>query len=225
MPTGRRLVLAGMSGQRESTESWAAVLRDLEAARPAGAEAHDRRSGISASGVGSRRSIPRARSNAARTTNSGTCSTPCPKKHQAEVKAALQHIANADTAHAATVLRDRFARTYHRPHPNAVERLAHDREQMIAYYAFPQQHCEHRRHLRTTNVIESPYAAVRRARPRPSASRSVENATALVWKTLLVVEHRFRKLNAPHLCTAVSDGVAFPDGVRAVTPTRKLRAA
>jgi len=34
-----------------------------------------------------------------------------------------------------------------------------------------------------------------------------------------------RKLNAPHLGTAVYDGVVFPDGVRAIIPTRKLRAA
>ena len=40
-----------------------------------------------------------------------------------------------------------------------------------------------------------------------------------------VVEHHFRALNAPHLCTAVSDGVIYRDGVRELTPTRKLRAA
>ena len=93
---------------------------------------------------------------------------------------------------------------------------------MTAYYAFP---TEHWKHLRTTNVIESPFAAVRL---RPSAARrfkQVENATALIWKTLLVVEHHFRALNAPHLCTAVSDGVLYRDGVRELTPTRKLRAA
>ena len=42
---------------------------------------------------------------------------------------------------------------------------------------------------------------------------------------MLVVEHHFRALNAPHLCTTVSDGVIYGDGVRAFTPTRKLRAA
>jgi hypothetical protein len=41
-----------------------------------------------------------------------------------------------------------------------------------------------------------------------------------------VVEQHFRKLNAPHLCTAVYDGTAYAAGLRIIiTPTRKLRAA
>jgi len=56
--------------------------------------------------------------------------------------------------------------------------------------------------------------------------KKVENATALIWKTLLVVEQHFRKLNPPHLCAAVYDGTAYADGLRIiVTPTRKLRTA
>jgi putative transposase len=145
-----------------------------------------------------------------------------PKKHQAEVKAALQAIASADTARQATALCDKFARTYRRPHPKAVERLARDWERMVAYYAFPK---EHWRHLPTTNVIESPFAAVRLRTTAAKRFKNVENATALIWKTLLVVEHHFRKLNAPLLCTAVYDNVRLHDGICAITPPRKLHAA
>jgi putative transposase len=145
-----------------------------------------------------------------------------PRKHQAEVKVALQAIANADTSREATALRETFTRTYRRAHPKAVERLAHDWERMIAYYAFPQ---EHWRHLRTTNIIESPFAAVRLRTTAAKRFKKVENATALIWKTLLVVEQHFRKLNAPHLCTTVSDGATYCDGVRVIPSTRKLRAA
>ena len=93
---------------------------------------------------------------------------------------------------------------------------------MIAYYAFP---LEQWTHLRTTNVIESPFAAVRLRTSAAKRFKQVENATALIWKTLLVVEHHFRKLNAPHRCTAVYDGVIYNDGFRTIIPTRKLRAA
>ena len=41
----------------------------------------------------------------------------------------------------------------------------------------------------------------------------------------LVVEHHVRALDAPHLCTAVSDGVIYRNGVPEITPTRKLRTA
>ena len=218
---GQKRVLAVESGQRESTESWAAVLRDLK------------RRGLAAPkltiadghlGIWSALAQVYPESAEQRCWNHKLRNVldTVPKKHQAEVKAALQAIASADTARQATTLRDGFARTYRRHHPKAVERLAHDWERMVAYYAFPK---EHWRHLRTTNVIESPFAAVRLRTSAAKRFKKVENAAALIWKTLLVVEHHFRKLNAPHLCTAVYDNVLLHDGICTITPTRKLRAA
>ena len=103
-----------------------------------------------------------------------------------------------------------------------MERLTRDWARMVAYHAFPQ---EHWRHLRTTNIIESPFAAVRLRTSAAKRFKVVENATALIWKTLLVVEQHFRKLNAPHLCTAIHDGAIYRDGIRVLTPARELRAA
>ncbi len=129
---------------------------------------------------------------------------------------------SADTAFAATVLRDTFARTYRRVHPRAVERLRQDWERMVGYHASPQ---EHWRHLRTTNVIESPFAAVRLHMSAAKRFKVVENATVLIWKTLLVVEQHFRKLYAPQPCTTVYDSAIYVDGIRVVTPPRALRTA
>jgi hypothetical protein len=53
----------------------------------------------------------------------------------------------------------------------------------------------------------------------------VENATALIWRLLLVVEQHFRKLNAPHLCADVFAGIAYRDGLRVVTQPARDRAA
>lgn len=145
-----------------------------------------------------------------------------PRKRQAEVKAHLQQIANAETIRAATAQRETFARSYRRLFPEAVECLGRDWDRMVAYYAFPQ---EHWKHLRTTNVIESPFAAVRLRTSAAKRFKKVDNATTLIRKTLVVVEQHFRKLNAPHPCTAVYDGVVFNDGVRAVAPARERRAA
>ena len=218
---GRKVILAVESGQRESTESWATVLRDLKAR---GLRAPKLMIADGHLGIWS----------ALATVYPTTAEQRCwnhklrnvldavPKKHQAEVKAALQQIASADTERTATTRRDTFARTYRRHFPKAVERLERDWERLVAYYAFPQ---EHWRHLRTTNVIESPFAAVRLRTTAAKRFKKVENATALIWKTLLVVEQHFRKLNAPHLCQAVHDGTVYRDGQRAITVTRKLRAA
>ncbi len=218
---GQKHVLAVTSGQRESTESWAAVLRDLK------------RRGLSAPkltiadghlGIWSGLATVYPESAEQRCWNHKLRNVldTVPKKHQPEVKAALQAIASADSARAATAGRDAFARTYRRAHPKAVERLERDWARMTAYYAFP---VEHWTHLRTTNVIESPFAAVRLRTSAAQRFKQVENATALIWKTLLVVEHHFRALNAPHRCTTVYDGGRYCDGVREITPTRKLRAA
>ena len=218
---GRKTVLAVESGQRESTESWAAVLRDLErrglrAPKLTVADGHlGIWSGLAAV-------YPESAEQRCWNHKMRNVLDTVPQKHQAEVRAALQQIASADTERVATTRRDIFARTYRRSHPKAVERLEHDWARMVAYYAFPH---EHWKHLRTTNVIESPFAAVRLRTSAAKRFKKVENATALIWKTLLVVEQHFRKLNAPHLCAAVYDGIVFHDGVRAVIPTRKLRAA
>lgn len=224
--SGQKMVLAVVSGQRESTESWAAALRDL---KRRGLRAPTLTIADGHLGIWSALATIYPESAEQRCWNHKLRNVldTVPKKHQPEVKAALQAIANADTAREATAreataLRDTFTRTYRRAHPKAVERLGHDWERMIAYYACPH---EHWRHLRTTNIIESPFAAVRLRTTAAKRFKKVENATALIWKTLLVVEQHFRKLNAPHLCTTVYDGATYCDGVRVIPNTRELRAA
>ena len=218
---GQKRVLAVESGQRESTESLAAVLRDLKrrGLRAPKLTIADGHLGIWS---GLAHVYPESAEQRCWNHKLRNVLDTVSKKQQAEVKAALQAIARADTERQATALRDTFARTYRRHHPKAVERLAHDWERMVAYYSCPK---EHWRHLRTTNVIESPFAAVRLRTTAAKRFKKVENATALIWKTLLVVEHHFRKLNAPHLSTAVYDNVHTHDGICAITPPRKLRAA
>ena len=57
-------------------------------------------------------------------------------------------------------------------------------EQMVAFYRFPRGHW---RHLRTSNVVESPFAALRLRTDAPKRFKKVANATAVVWKTGLIV--------------------------------------
>lgn len=218
---GRKMVLAVESGQRESTESWAAVLRDLKAR---GLKAPKLTVADGHLGIWSALAAVYPASAEQRCWNHKLRNVldTVPQKRQAEVKAALQEIAQAGTERAATALRDTFARSYRRHFPKAVERLERDWERMVAYYAFPQEHWTH---LRTTNVIESPFAAVRLRTSAAKRFKKVDNATTLIWKTLLVVEQHFRKLNAPHLCTAVYDGVVYHDGIRTFTPIRERQAA
>ena len=65
---------------------------------------------------------------------------------------------------------------------------------MVTFHQFPQ---EHWKHLRTTNVVESPFAALRLRTDAAKRFRKVENATAVIWKMLMLAERRFRRLDAP----------------------------
>jgi len=53
----------------------------------------------------------------------------------------------------------------------------------VTFYTFPKDHWKH---LRTTNVVESPFAVVRLRTAAAKRFKKVENATAVIWKTLLV---------------------------------------
>ena len=93
---------------------------------------------------------------------------------------------------------------------------------MVTFYEFPKEHWVH---LRTTNVVESPFASVRLRTTAARRFRKVANATALIWKVLTVAEKRFRRLKASHLLPEVYKGVEFKDGERlTIAHERRLAA-
>jgi transposase-like protein len=91
---------------------------------------------------------------------------------------------------------------------------------MVTFYDFPEAHWKH---LRTTNVVESPFASVRLRTSAAKRFKKVESATALIWKLLTVAEKRFRKLDAPHLLVDVYARRKFEDGKP--VPSRQRRNA
>jgi hypothetical protein len=68
--------------------------------------------------------------------------------------------------------------------------------------------------LRTTNVVESPFASVR---PRTDAAKRykrVARATALISKILMVAHSRSWRLSALELPAEVYHGAPYVDGLR-----------
>jgi hypothetical protein len=59
-----------------------------------------------------------------------------------------------------------------------------------------------------------PFAAVRLRTTAAKRFTRVENATAVIRKTLLVAEQIFRRLDAPEPLAQVADGVTCATGVR-----------
>lgn len=221
LSNGEKVVLAVESGHRESSESWGALLRDLKAR---GLKAPKLTIADGHLGIWSALASVYPSSGEQRCWNHKMRNVldVISLKHQPEVKRKLQEIASAPTRAECGRLKDELVRDYARVHPKAVERLERDWERMVSFYNFPEAHWKH---LRTTNIIESPFAAVRLRTGAAKRFKRVENASALIWKMLLVVEQNFRKLNAPHLLTEIYAGIEYHDGVRVVTNTREERAA
>jgi transposase-like protein len=124
-------------------------------------------------------------------------------------RALLTQIPYAPTRAEALARRAAFARRYGRWYSKAVAILEADWERLVTFYAFPQAHWPH---LRTTNVVESPFAAVRLRTTAAKRFKQVASATALIWRVLMVAEQRFRRLNAPELLAAVATGQRCVDG-------------
>ena len=62
---------------------------------------------------------------------------------------------------------------------------------MVTFYNYPKKQWQH---LRTTNPVESPFAALRLRTDAAKRFKKVENAQAVIWKMLLVAEQRFRRV-------------------------------
>ncbi len=131
-----------------------------------------------------------------------------PRGVQAEAREYLCKISYASSRRECEELRDKFKRVFESRYPKAFER---DWERMVTFYEFPK---EHWRHIRTTNVVEFPFSAVRLRTDVGRRFRNVRNAECLIWKVLMVAEKRFRKINASELLVDVYNGVKYVDGKR-----------
>ncbi|HAM57975.1 MAG: hypothetical protein A2X51_00575 [Candidatus Rokubacteria bacterium GWC2_70_24] len=208
---GRKGVLAVESGHRESTESWAALLRDLQARglRMPRLVIADGPLGIWGA-VGT--VFPTGDEQRGWTHRLVNGLDTLPKTRQAEARALLTTIPSAETrAEAERLTHDFQVWATQKGVPAAGRRLEEDWERLVTLYAFPK---EHWKPLRTTNVVESPFAAVRLRTTAAKRFKTVEHATALIWKTLLGAEQRVRRLDSPELLPEVAEGVVYVDGVR-----------
>ena len=92
---------------------------------------------------------------------------------------------------------------------------------MITSYEFPKEHWQH---LRTTNRVESPFAALRLRTDAAKRYKRVDRAIAVIWKMLMVAEQPFRPLKAPELMEDVYPGAQYPDGIVVEATVEKVAA-
>jgi transposase-like protein len=220
MRDGTKEVLAVTSGYRESTDSWTEVFRDLKT-RGLGAPKLLMADGNPAIWGAARTVWPETAEQRCWNHKMRNVLDRLPKREQVEAKELLRAVVYAPTRAEALKARQVFKKRYGPWYPKAVAVLEDDWDRMVTFYDFPEAHWKH---LRTTNVVESPFASVRLRTSAAKRFKRVESATALIWKLLTVAEKRFRKLDAPHLLRDVSEGRMFEDGKPVSTQQRKAAA-
>ena len=206
---GSKVVLAVQAGHRESAESWSAMLRDL---KDRGVQAPRLVIGDGHLGIWSAlcNVFPEAAEQRCWNHRIVNVLDKLGKKEQPAAKVLLRQTMYAETLLEANRLKAVFeAWCRKKGFESAAAVLDKDWERMVAYYAFPKEHWTH---LRTTNPVESPFACVRLRTTAAKRYKKVENATAVIWKTLLIAEKAFRKVNAPERMQDVAAGVRYTDG-------------
>jgi transposase-like protein len=151
---GTKELIAVEDGYRESTDSWATALRDL---KRRGRRAPVVAVGDSALGFWAAVGAvwPETREQRCWVHRLANVLDKLPKRLQPKAKQALHAIMTASTRADAEAGIDAFAAEYDAKYPKAVASLRRDQAQLLTFFDFP---AEHWRHLRTTNIIESPFA-------------------------------------------------------------------
>lgn len=215
LANGDKVLLACESGERESKVAWGAMLRDLKTRGlklPACLVA-DGHLGIWGALAEQAPATAEQRCWNHKIVN---VLDRFAKKDQGEAAAMLKKMMYAPSRASCERHRRAFVLRYRKTHLKGCATLKRDWTRMVTYYDFPKEHWIH---LRTTNIVESPFNSVRLRTEASRRFKKVENAEAMVWKLLTVAEKSWRKLNAPTLLKAVYEGSRFKDGV-AVKKTR-----
>ena len=205
---GTKELVALSDGYRESTESWAELLRDLKGRgmRPPVLAVGDGALGFWAA---VRDVFPRTRHQRDWVHKTSNVLDALPKSVHKRAKKAIQEITEAENKTEALRAIEEFASEFSAKWPKAVAKITDEKEQLLAFYDFP---AEHWRHLRTTNPIESTFAPVRARTDLTKGPGSREAGLAMIFKLLEVAEGRWRRINGHHLVSLVRAGARFVNG-------------
>jgi transposase-like protein len=219
-PDGTKELIAIEDGYRESTESWATLLRGLKR--------RGMRAPVLAVGDGAlgfwkalRDVWPETREQRCWVHRIANVLDKLPKRLHGRAKRALHEIMRAESRTEARKAISRFEADYGAKYPKAVASLRRDEAALLAFFDFP---AEHWVHLRTGNVIESPFATVRLRQRVTKGAGSRQKGLLMAFQLLTMAERRWRRVNCPKLLPLVHAGAVFRDGLH-VEPRGRRRAA
>jgi len=206
---GTKELVAITDGYRESTDSWADLLRDLKR--------RGMRAPVLAVGDGAlgfwaalKDVWPECGEQRCWFHKTRNVLNALPKSAQPTAKRMLTEIHTAEDKREARKAITRFEAEYKAKFPNAVEKITGDVERLLAFYDLP---AEHWIHLKTTNPIESTFATVRLRSKVTKGAGSRSAGLAMAFKLLAAAQDRWRKVNGPELVALVRAGATFEKGV------------
>jgi len=205
---GRKELVALSDGYRESTESWADLLRDA-ARRGMGAPVLAVGDGALGFWGALREVFPATREQRCWFHKIANVLSAMPRSAHPGAKKALAEIWNAEDKQRALDAVAAFTAAYGAKFPKATAKITDDVEELLAVYDFP---AEHWQHLRTTNPIESTFATVRHRTKITRGPGSRAAGLAMAFKLIEAAQARWRAVNAPHLVALVRAGATFIGG-------------
>jgi putative transposase len=205
---GTKELVALADGYRESTESWAELLRDLN---KRGMKPPELAVGDGALGFwGALRDVfPKSRMQRDWVHKTMNVLDSMPKSVHGRAKAAIHEITEAENKKEAQKAIKEFAAEFGVKWPKAVEKITSEKEELLTFFDYPAQHWVH---LRTTNPIESTFAPVRARTDITKGPGSRQAGLAMIFKLMEAAQGRWRRLNGHHLVALVRAGAEFRNG-------------
>ena len=205
---GTKELIALDDGHRESTESWADLLRFC---MRRGMIAPVLAVGDGALGFWAavREVFPDTQEQRCWFHKASNVLNCLPKSAQPNARSALTEIWNAEDKDHATAAAKDFAAEYGIKWPKAAAKIMDDLDVLLKFYDFPAPHWIH---LRTTNPIESTFATVRLRQRVTKGPGSRAAGVAMAFKLMESAQNRWRAVNAPHLVALVRAGARFEKG-------------
>jgi putative transposase len=214
---GTKELVAIDDGYRESTESWADVLRDLKR--------RGMRAPVLAVGDGAlgfwgalREVFPTTGAQRCWVHKVANVLSALPQSAQPTARRMLSEIRDAEDRGHAVVAIKAFAEAYAAKYPKAVAKIVDDTETLLAFFDFP---AEHWIHLKTTNPIESTFATVRLRTKVTKGPGSRAAGLAMAFKLIEAAQGGWRAVNGSHLVALVRAGAKFEKGVMVERPNEQ----
>lgn len=207
---GKKELLAMDEGYRESTVSWAEVLRSLRDRGLTQAPLV----AVGDGGLGFWAALdevyPTTRHQRCWNHRAINVIDKLPRRLQATARKALRTMWEAPTRPECVHRRDAYcAELRAQGQAAAAACVERDWDDFVTFYDFPQ---EHWRHLRTSNPIESVFAGVRLRTDAAKRMRVRENALYMVFKLVTRLSLTWRSVDAPNQLTLLLLGHKYVDG-------------